>query len=269
MNGKLDVGGVFERVFAIYRDQFTLLVPAALLIFVPVAILNGVLLSSGGVLIALLTALIGTVATYWFQGMVVEAAHDIMDGRRDHTVGTLLSSVRPVLVTLVLTGIVAGIGILIGFILLIVPGLFLITIWALAAPVVVIERKGVMDSLARSRGLVRGHGWQVFAVIVVLLLLNIVLGGVVQAILVSLSDDVLGYAVANLLTSVLVGPLSALAAAVLYFELLRLHGEAADASGAVAPAPAAAAGPEAPLPSAPAGDAPGAAPDTRPPAPGA
>ena len=79
----------------------------------------------------------------------------------------------------------------------------------------------------------------------------------------------LGYAVANLLTSVLVGPLSALAAAVLYFELLRLHGEAADASGAVAPAPAAAAGPEAPLPSAPAGDAPGAAPDTRPPAPGA
>ena len=77
----------------------------------PVAILNGVLLSSGGVLLALLTALIGTVATYWFQGMVVEAAHDIMDGRRDHTVGTLLSSVRPVLVTLVLTGIVAGIGI--------------------------------------------------------------------------------------------------------------------------------------------------------------
>ena len=28
-----------------------------------------------------------------------------------------------------------------------------------------------------------GHGWQVFAVIVVLLLINIVLGGVVQAIL--------------------------------------------------------------------------------------
>ena len=113
------------------------------------------------------------------------------------------------------TGIVAGIAIGIGFVLLIVPGLFLMTIWALAAPVVVIERKGVMDALDRSRKLVRGHGWQVFAVIVVLLLINIVLGGVVQAILTSLSDDVLGFALSSLLTSVLIGPLSALAAAVL------------------------------------------------------
>ncbi len=254
MNAKLDVGGVFEKIFAIYRDQFTLLIPAALLIFIPVAILNGVLLSSGGLLLALLTVAIGTVATYWFQGMVVEAAHDIMDGRRDHTVGSLLASVRPVLVTLVFTGIVAGIAIGIGFVLLIVPGLFLMTIWALAAPVVVIERKGVMDALDRSRKLVRGHGWQVFAVIVVLLLINIVLGGVVQAILTSLSDDVLGFALSSLLTSVLIGPLSALAAAVLYFELLRLHGEPGDAG---APATG---GPEVPVPDTP-------PPDPRPPTP--
>jgi hypothetical protein len=247
MNGKLVVAAVFERVFAVYRDQFTLLVPAALIVFLPVAILNGVLLSSGGVLVGLAAAVIGTVATYWYQGMVVEAAHDIMDGRRDHTVGSLLGSVRPVLLTLIVTGIVAGIGILFGFILLIVPGLFLLTIWALAAPVVVIERKGVFDALGRSRALVRGHGWQVFAVIVVLFLLNIVLGGVLQAILTALADDVLGYAVSNLVTSVLIGPLSGLAAAVIYFDLLRLHGETADAdTAAVTTPPAAPAGPEVP-----------------------
>jgi hypothetical protein len=238
MNGKLVVADVFERVFGIYRDQFTLLAPAALIVFVPVAILNGVLLASGGVLVALLTAFIGTVATYWYQGMVVEAAHDIMDGRRDHTVGTLLASVRPVVLTLVLTGIVAGIGILIGFILFVVPGLILLTIWSLAAPVVVVERKGVKDALGRSRALVRGHGWQVFAVIVVLLLLNVVLGGVIRAILTAVDDDVLGYSVANLVTSVLISPLSALAAAVLYFQLLRLHGEAAAPTGPEVPAQA-------------------------------
>lgn len=247
MNGKLVVAEVFERVFAVYRDQFTLLVPAALIVFLPVAILNGVLLSSGGVLVGLAAAVLGTVATYWYQGMVVEAAHDIMDGRRDHTVGSLLGSVRPVLLTLIVTGIVAGIGILFGFILLIVPGLFLLTIWALAAPVVVIERKGVFDSLGRSRALVRGHGWQVFAVIVVLFLLNIVLGGVLQAILTAVSDDVLGYSASNLITSVLIGPLSGLAAAVIYFECLRLNGELADAAAAAAATPPAApAGPEVP-----------------------
>ena len=87
MNGKLVVADVFDRVFGVYRDQFTLLVPAALIVFVPVAIVNGVLRESGGVGLALLAVIIGAIATYWFQGMVVEAAHDIMDGRRDHTVG--------------------------------------------------------------------------------------------------------------------------------------------------------------------------------------
>ena len=113
--------------------------------------------------------------------MVVEAAHDIMDGRRDHTVGVAVRPrSRPVIVPLLVAGILAGIAIGIGFILLIVPGLFLLTIWALIAPVIVIERTGAMDSFGRSRALVKGHGWQVFAVIVVLLLLNLVLGAVVR-----------------------------------------------------------------------------------------
>ena len=38
------------------------------------------------------------------------------------------------------------------------------------------------------------------------------------------------YALADLVTNVLIAPLSAIAAAVMYFQLLRLHGEAADAA---------------------------------------
>ena len=74
--------------------------------------------------------------------MVVEAAQDILDGRRDHTVGSLLRSVTPVIGALIVAGILAGIAIGIGLLLLIVPGLFLLTIWAVIAPVIVIERSG-------------------------------------------------------------------------------------------------------------------------------
>ena len=239
MNGKLVVADVFDRVFGVYRDQFTLLVPAALIVFVPVAIVNGVLRESGGVGLALLAVVIGAIATYWFQGMVVEAAHDIMDGRRDHTVGSLVSSVAPVLGPLLVAGILGGLAIGIGFVLLIVPGLFLLTIWALLAPVIVVERVGAIDSFGRSRALVRGHGWQVFAVLVVLLLVKLVLSTVVAALAVGITDSVVTYALADLVTNVLIAPLSAIAAAVMYFQLLRLHGEAADAAaGAAAPAPA-------------------------------
>ena len=225
MNQKLDVGNVLTRTFETYRDQFTLLIPAALALFFVVALLNGLVLSGGGVLATILVLLIGTVATYWFQGMVVEAVRDILDGRRDHTVGSLFQSAVPVIVPLFLVGLLAGIAIAIGFVLLIVPGLFLLTIWAVVAPVIVIERVGALESFGRSRALVRGSGWQVFSVIVVLFLLQFILTLVIQSLANSVSDTVTGYAVADLIVRLLVAPLSALAASVIYFELKALRGE--------------------------------------------
>jgi hypothetical protein len=238
MNEKLDVGTVLQRVVDVYRSQFGLLIPAALIVFVPVAVLNGLIATGGGVLAALVAAALGIVGTYWFQGMVVEATEDILDGRRDHTLGSLFASVTPVLLPLIGAGILAGIGVAIGFILIIVPGLFLLTIWAVVAPSIVAERKGVFEAFGRSRELVKGHGWQVFGVIVVLFLLQLVVGGIIQAIFRSASDSFASFAIADLVVRVLIGPLAALAAAVMFFELKRLHGESVAAPGAAAPAPA-------------------------------
>ncbi len=252
MNAKLDVARVFERIFEIYRDQFTLLIPAALVVFVPVAIISGLVYAGDtGILGALIVAAIGTIATYWFQGMVVEAARDILDGRRDHTVGSLVRAAVPVIGPLVVAGILAGIAIGIGLLLLIVPGLFLLTIWAVLAPVIVIERKDAMSSFGRSRELVRGHGWQVFGVIVILFLLQFLVTGVIQALANSVADSVVGYSLADLIVRLLVAPLSALAAAVLFFELKNLRGEPVLGTGGEPATPAApSTAPPAPPPSA-------------------
>jgi hypothetical protein len=271
MNQKLDVARVFERIFQIYRDQFTLLIPAALVVFVPVAILSGIIYSGDvGILGALIVAALATIATYWFQGMVVEAAEDILDGRRDHTVGSLLRSVTPVLGALIVAGILAGIAIGIGLLLLIVPGLFLLTIWAVLAPVVVLEKKSAFEAFGRSRELVRGHGWQVFGVIVVLFLLQFIVTAVIQAIANGVSDSFAAYALSDLIVRLLVAPLSALAAAVLYFELRgREEGAGADAltAPATATSPASPASPTGGPPPPPAPEAPSGSPQA-PPAPG-
>ena len=54
--------------------------------------------------------------------------------------------------------------------LLIVPGLVLMTWWVLIIPVVVLERTSAGAAFGRSRELVRGYGWNVFGVIVLTLL---------------------------------------------------------------------------------------------------
>jgi hypothetical protein len=265
MNQKLDVARVFERIFQIYRDQFTLLIPAALVVFVPVAILSGLIYSGDvGILGALLVAALATIATYWFQGMVVEAAEDILDGRRDHTVGSLIRSVTPVIGPLIVAGLLAGLAIGIGLLLLIVPGLFLLTIWAVLAPVVVLEKKSAFEAFGRSRELVRGHGWQVFGVIVVLFLLQFIVAAVIQAIANGVSDSFAAYAVSDLIVRLLVAPLSALAAAVLYFELRGRKEGAATTADPTLTAPAATTSPTGGPPPPPAPEAPGGAPQAPP-----
>jgi hypothetical protein len=253
MNAKLDTGRVFERIFKIYGDQFTLLIPAALVLFLPVAIINGLVLASGDAWGLGVSFLIALVATFWYQGMVVEAVRDILDGRRDQTVGGLFSSAAPFIAPLLGAGILAGIAIAIGFVLIIIPGLILLTIWAVIVPSIVIDRTGVMGAFGRSRELVKGNGWRVFGVIVVLFLIQIVFTSVVNAIVGGISDDSFaGYAIADLIVRVLVVPLSAIAATVMYVELRRVRGQPLPEEGVAPPLPPqetpppATTGPEAP-----------------------
>jgi hypothetical protein len=220
-----------------------------------VAIINALITTNArGFIVSLLATAVQLVGTYLFQGMVVQTVRDIQDGRRDSSMGQLFQSVVPVLGALIAAGLLAGIGITVGFILLIVPGLFLLTIWAVLAPVVVVERPGVIPAFGRSRELVRGNGWQVFGVIVILFIIQFIAVLILTSIIVGILTNAVGVAIAQLIAYVLIAPLSALAAATMYFELLRIHGGQ----------PAAAAPAAVPAGTPPPGGAPAATPPTQP-----
>ena len=233
---KLDTAGVFETVFSFYRQQAGLLLPAALLVQLVPALLSGLLREgdiSAGVIVA--GVVVTVIANIWFQGAVVEAVNDIRDGRRDHTIGSLFRSITPVLGPLTLAAIIGGLGIALGFVLLIVPGLILLTWWALIGPVIVMERVPAMESFGRSRALVRGNGWQVFGILVVMLLIQLIVASVFEAIGDSIGDDITVYSIAILIGDTLTAPLGALAAAVMYLDLRgRERGAAAAETVAVA-----------------------------------
>jgi hypothetical protein len=207
---------VIRRVLDIYVDQAAVLMPAAAAVFVLSGILTGVLVAAGPgpALIALIISLL---ATTLFTGMVVQLVADVRDGRRDASAAQLLRAVGPMMGQLILVGIASAVGIALGFVLFVIPGLVLITLWSVAAAVVVIERPPGLQALGRSRELVRGNGLRVFAVI---LLLDIAVAVVATALELLANSAGTGVGiVVRVIVGVLAAPLSALAAAVLYFQL--------------------------------------------------
>ncbi|HYJ20703.1 MAG TPA: hypothetical protein VEW07_01620 [Solirubrobacterales bacterium] len=217
MNKKLDVGGTLSEVFSIYRDNAGVLLPVAFWLFLVVAILNGIADSS--LFLLLVASVVGIAAGTLYQGMVVNLVRDVQDGRRDFSAGELLSSATPFILPLIGAGILAGIAIGIGLILLVVPGLILLTIWAVIAPVIVVEKSPVMSSFGRSRELVRGNGWNVFGAIVVAFLIVIIGGLLFGAIAAAIADGPLLRIVFSALASTITAPISALVAAVIYYRL--------------------------------------------------
>lgn len=214
MTGSLEVGEVVRRVFAIYIEQAAILFPAAAVVFVIGGLVaNLIVYAAPGLAVVAIGLQLVTSSVY--TGMIVKLVADVRAGRRDANTRRLLRAVQPVLPELVIVSVVAFLGELIGLILL-VPGLILLTLWAVAAPVVVVEHPGGLRALARSRELVRGNAWQVFGVIVSFGL--VVLSGLAVALLASAAGEGANL-VAQVVVSVLVLPLVSLASAVLYFEL--------------------------------------------------
>jgi hypothetical protein len=209
---RISPGSVISRIWEIYRDQTAVLVGTAAVLF---ALQLAVLLVLPGASIAI--TILFWALNVLYQGMVVELVQDLETGRRDHSVADLLRSVEPVLLPLMGVSVLYAIGVAIGFVLLIIPGLILLVVWSVVAPVTVLERPGVFAAFARSRELVRGNGWAVFGVIVLLGLAVVVVS--VAAGLAAASLGSVGGAVIEWAVTAAVAPLAALSASVLYFAL--------------------------------------------------
>jgi hypothetical protein len=210
--------GVIGEAWGHYKAHWRHLIPIALVVYVVIAILGALLALVLGWFGALIAAFSSVVGLFWVQGALVTAVEDIRDGRADLSLGDTFTRVRPQLGAIVVAGLLAGLGIVVGLLLLIVPGLVLMTWWVLVIPVVVLERSPAGAAFSRSRELVRGYGWNVFGVIVLAILL--LLGfEIVLSIVLSPLDGWLQSFVSNIVSGTLTTPFIALVWTLLYFRL--------------------------------------------------
>lgn len=215
-----------------YKAHARHLLSIAFVIYVVAAIIE-LILGVLGPIGALLAAIVSIIAAFLLQATLIKAVEDVRDGRVDLSFGETMQAARPAVGRVALASIVAGIGITIGLVLLIVPGLYLLTIWCLVVPVVVLEGAETFAALGRSRQLVRGHGWQVFGTLVLVFVVLLVVGVVIGLILVALPMAVRNF-ISNIVSGTLVSPFLALVLTLGYFRLL-----AAETGGAPGEPPAA------------------------------
>jgi hypothetical protein len=207
-----------------YKAHARHLLTIALAVYLVAAVIQAVF-GLLGVVGALLAAVVSIVAGFLLQAALIKAVEDVRDGRVDLSFGETLQAARPAVGRVAVASILAGLAIGIGLVLLIAPGLYLLTIWCLIVPVIVLEGAGTTAAFSRSRELVRGYGWQVFGTLVLVFLLMLAVGLVLGIIFSALPTAASNF-VSSIVSGTLAAPFLALVLTLGYFRLLAAHGGA-------------------------------------------
>ena len=163
----LSIGETLDRGFQLFRATFLRLLPLSLITAVLAAIPNGVRIlehrmasnkfSAEDALILLIVYLIQPLLLI----AKVRLLDDALENRNQLSPWQALASSAGPLGRMIGAGLCYGLAVMVGFLLLVIPGIYLsVSLW-LFAFFVIIENAGAIDALQRSRELVRGFWWRV------------------------------------------------------------------------------------------------------------
>jgi hypothetical protein len=217
---------VLGEAWALYRRHAAHFMTISFSIYLVIAILSALLSWGLGAFGAFLGLILTVFGMFLLQSALVLAVQDVRDGRVDLDLRATVSAATPFIGAVAIASILAAIGIGIGFILIIVPGLILLTFWSLIIPEIVIGRAGALESFGRSWRTVSGYAWNVFGVYVVVFLILIALDIVLGVILLALPYGWRSF-ISSLVSGGLVAPFVATVVTLVYYRLTAAHGQQA------------------------------------------
>ncbi|UAJ09763.1 hypothetical protein [Polymorphobacter megasporae] len=219
---KIDIGRILSHAFrAIGRNPLLYISIAIVCLFIPGELIRVALTPqiAAGMALKPLTLLPYTLAGGLFglilnvvaQAMLAHATVTDLNGSRP-TFGNCFKTALPLILPLIGVGILVYFGIVLGMMLLLVPGIIFALMWSVSVPALVEERRGVLASMGRSRALTKGSRWRLFGLFLVAGLILLVPPALISGIAARLQGGIpspLSPAV------LLAGSLSALAAMLL------------------------------------------------------
>ncbi|HEY7756070.1 MAG TPA: hypothetical protein VID69_07580 [Actinomycetota bacterium] len=227
---------ILAHAFALYREHWQNLIATVAIIVIPLAVLqvllvdlvigeafietrDGVEVADGSVLAAVLGSIVVAVFSVLMWAIVTGAITRASAGTflgRDLDVRESYRYGLARLGSIILVGLLAGLAIAGGLLLLIIPGLFFLTMLTCSLPALVIEDRRGTAALGRSWNLVKGFGWHVFATIVVAGLLTGIAGGILTA---PFGDNTFARGIGQAIASTITMPYTALVGILIYLDL--------------------------------------------------
>ena len=223
------VGELVDATFTLYRAKFATVVTIAMLVVAPPAIIKAVAPVEWQGLIELVGNLLSPIAL----GAITALVAAFVERDESLDVGEAFRSTSGSMGSLIAVQIASGLLVIIGLILLVVPGLLALAWTAVAVPVVMIERLGYSKAIERSRALARGRWGHVVGTMLLSwgLAFLLLVGGAVIAGIIGRIGEIL----VELLFAVAL-PVPAIAMSLLYYDL-RVRTESADLDAMISALP--------------------------------
>jgi MFS family permease len=230
----LDVGHVITLTVGVLKRNFLPFLLLALVFSgIPSAVYNYFLLTiteqpgnPAGPLLAIGSFFMLIAIGPLLQAALIHGAVSDLGGRRASVIDCLVTALRHLL-PLIAISILFTLALMVGLVLLIIPGVLMALAWAVVSPVRVVERTGVFESFARSADLTRDKRGAIFGLFVISWLFGVALnlvsqfaiGGAIKAVEGGPMIDAL---VLSPLVSAIGAMVSGAGVAVIYFELRRI-----------------------------------------------
>jgi len=175
-------------------------------------------------LMSYLGAFVGAIFTlgmaFWIistivNGVSVKYASDLLE-KGDASLTASFNFTINKLTSLLVSGLISGVLIILGFILFIVPGVIVAVMFSLTVPAIIIEDRGAFESLERSRRLVDKSWWKTFRVLLLVLFITILFSITGEAISIFFGPF---RGVVSALVAAFIQPIHSLALTYLYYSM--------------------------------------------------
>ncbi|MDR3073428.1 MAG: hypothetical protein LBV01_01725 [Deltaproteobacteria bacterium] len=235
-----NIGSILSRSFSTLMKRPLLFFGLTLLVSMPIQVMPTLLGISdlergGGLLFSFLLQVVGFMLNTAIQGAIAYGVFQVLRGYRPGF-GEALSRGLVRIIPLGIAAILGGLGIGLGFLLVIVPGVLLWCMWAVVAPVCTIEKLGPIASLKRSAALTKGCRLQVFCLGLITYLLLLAIGAATSLLFLALAFSIhkgIALLAVGAITAI-PGAFMAVVLATLYYDLRAVkEGVTLDALAAV------------------------------------